>query len=314
MFLYKYTSLDNAMYILNDLTFFCSDIDTFNDPFEGKFIYEIKLKNYARNIAIALSIGSPVIINNKAICEILDSPIQGEMICIMRGLRDILSRHHKNKTITNQETYYQVENEIYDFLEMSNFLEHMSQDFLDTISPTSTASSFKQTTAKKFGILCLSKIKNHPLMWAHYANNHSGVMFEIDTSKELFLDIHSFSNEVSYVKKIPTFTNDTILGINKDLFPFENKKMIQLQLATKSEHWSYEDEVRYIVRKNTITDNIKKLNPHAIRGVYMGLQTPVESKEKISHLIQEKLPSTLIFETYLSKSSYDLESRELILK
>lgn len=315
MFLYKYTSLKNAMLLLNELTFHCSDIDTFNDPFEGKFIYGIGPKNFARNIAITLSIGKPIIVTHKGICEILSSSTQNEITNAMRGLYDILSKHYKNKTIINKETYYQVESEIYDFIIKSNFLEIMSTDFLDIISPTSTANSFMQITIKELGILCLSKSKNHPLMWAHYANNHSGVMFEIDTSKNLFIDgTSSFSKEVRYVNKIPTFTNDTILGINRKLFPTENEEMMQLHLATKSEHWNYEDEVRYMVNKGTPPNNKKKLNPNAIAGVYMGLQTPTESKKTISHLIQEKFPSTLMFETFLSEDSYDLESRELSLK
>ncbi len=314
MFLYKYTSHDNALLTLRNLTFYCSNIDAFNDPFEGKFIYPPKIDSIARQIAITLSINSPMIVNNIELCKILDSASQKKEIKIMRELRDLISKHYNNNTITNRETYYQVESEILDFLQKKHFMKHMGKSFVNDL-PDQIVNSFIKTTVRMLGILCLSKIKNHPLMWSHYAGNHSGLMFEIDSNKPLFIDnVKNFAMNVEYVDNIPSLSKEAILGLNKKLFEEENNELLKIHLATKSEHWRYEEEVRYMVEKSDPKNNIQRINPEAIKGIYIGLKTPEDSKAEILSIAKKNFPSTFIFETHLRKNSYELESIKLLLK
>lgn len=312
MLLYKYTSPENAIHTLSDLTLCWSNIDTFNDPFEGKFIYEKTVKDAARIITITLSIGHPIIVNNHDFNYLLDSSPKIKVLKLFRKLRTLITKMYTKVPFRSTSEYFEAENKIYKFLVQTNFMKHMNGEFLEFMNPYSTAESFIKSTAKSTGLLCLSKIKNHPLMWAHYAKEHTGIMFEIDSSKDFFCSKkHTLTKDVSYVQDIPKFSSDTILGINKILFPKENDEMHTLSSFTKSNAWSYEEEVRIMTKKADPNQNIYQINKDIICGIYLGLKTSQEIREQALSLAKKNIPSAFVFETYLNRDNYEIQSREV---
>lgn len=312
MLLYKYTSYRNAMEALNKSTLYWSDIDSFNDPFEGKFIYNKTLEDIARIFAITLSIGHPIIIGDTTLNNILNSAPKTKFIKIIRKIRDIIAIHHYNKTIKNKETYFIVEQELLNILKKSDFLSLFKKEKGTFIDPYSTAETFIRSTASTKGILCLSKVKNHPLMWAHYAIDHTGVMFEIDMNQPIFEHAKkSIIKDVNYVNQIPRFTRDTILGLNDKIFPEENDQMVELHAFTKSDHWSYEEEVRIMSPKDRPGKNIYTINKKFIKSIYLGLKTSEENRRAIINQTKINFPHAHVYETLLSKDSYEMRSNKI---
>jgi hypothetical protein len=92
------------------------------------------------------------------------------------------------------------------------------------------------------GVLCLSQNENQPLMWAHYADSHKGIMIEFDTENPTFNRKRTAFDElgrfrsVSYSKSRPAMNLETI---------FKNNSFEEFAL-TKAEQWSYEEEIRLI--------------------------------------------------------------------
>lgn len=90
----------------------------------------------------------------------------------------------------------------------------------------------------KNGVICMSKNWASPLMWAHYADSHKGVVLGFDVPDKAFY-------EVDYVKKRPTLT-DIGLNILDDITPDDIKRLIR----TKADGWAYEQEYRAYVALN----------------------------------------------------------------
>lgn len=312
MLLYKYTSAPDALLILKDLTLYWSNIDKFNDPFEGRFIYDKTLFDIARIFTITLSVNHPALLNEPRLNKILDSAPKIKLIKRIKKLRDLLDYHYTTNTIIDQKTYFQVENEIYKHLQRNNPIELFNGEAANFTDPYTTAQVFINSTVKTSGVLCLSKAKNHPLMWAHYSKNHSGVMFEFDIEDNILNNNKkTIIKDVQYTKDIPKFTSDTILGINKDLFPDENEKMIELHVFSKSDHWKYEQEVRAITRKESPDKNIYEMDKKILKSIHFGIKTSQENKELILSLIKQKSLKTAAYETFLNKENYTIMSKKI---
>lgn len=85
------------------------------------------------------------------------------------------------------------------------------------------------------GVICMSKDWASPLMWAHYADSHKGMVLGFDVPARSYL-------QVQYKKKRPTLKD---MGLDAvDSITVENIKRL---LTTKAHGWSYEQEYRAYV-------------------------------------------------------------------
>lgn len=128
--------------------------------------------------------------------------------------------------------------------------------------------------ADGLGILCLTQKNDNLLMWAHYADNHQGVCFEFDLSKDL--KTFCFPKKVNYGIDYPKidFINDQPSATNVIFY--------------KSVDWCYEKEYRVIdlyAYKNAKAGNIKPVrksfNREALTGIYFGCRCSDKDIKKI---------------------------------
>jgi len=89
----------------------------------------------------------------------------------------------------------------------------------------------KSKISSEYGLLCFSEDKYNPVQWAHYADNHKGVCLGFDIPEKKL-------RKVKYVAE--RLARETL---NQSDF---NEKL----LATKFNHWSYEQERRLIIDLN----------------------------------------------------------------
>lgn len=85
------------------------------------------------------------------------------------------------------------------------------------------------------GLLCFCRSWRNPVMWAHYAGNHSGVCYGFDVDPKTFIDVRYVSERL-YPNLSPT---NFLQHVGED-------QMVDL-FATKFIHWSYEEEVRLLI-------------------------------------------------------------------
>ncbi len=95
------------------------------------------------------------------------------------------------------------------------------------------------------GILSLSKTSNNLLMWAHYANEHKGIVIEINNKhydfKKLIKSVGKIK-PVKYITQRPNFSEF-----------LKNKEFPPTPLLFKSKEWKYEQEIRIFVKKQNVS-------------------------------------------------------------
>jgi hypothetical protein len=93
------------------------------------------------------------------------------------------------------------------------------------------------------GVVCLTREGNQPLMWAHYADSHRGLMFEFDESHACFNRHRSADDDFGFLRPVVYSARRPELRLSDD---DEGDRAFEIFALTKAEAWSYEQEVRLI--------------------------------------------------------------------
>ncbi|MFJ5457792.1 DUF2971 domain-containing protein [Pectobacterium sp. CHL-2024] len=115
------------------------------------------------------------------------------------------------------------------------------------------------------GIISLSESYNNPLMWAHYANEHKGLVVEFDFNESFFESsirtnngkasrfghnvlgfCYEYPEKVNYQRELPNFSRSE-LSAPDSINEHHWKKFFKTILFTKSIDWIYEQEQRIVV-------------------------------------------------------------------
>ena len=107
----------------------------------------------------------------------------------------------------------------------------------------------RERIAKSFGILSLSEIEDSLLMWAHYADEHRGVVLEFEGSHPYFnrrLHDHDVARSVRPVVYTPQRPRRAIVSYSADDGDFLDRLANDFFLV-KSPEWSYEREWRMLL-------------------------------------------------------------------
>lgn len=130
------------------------------------------------------------------------------------------------------------------------------------------------------GIISFTEDYNNPLMWAHYADEHRGLVVEFDFDKPFFMDsitelngrssrfgesylgdVFEFPEKVDYRREMPDFSRAEFSAPD-DMNEFHWKKFNRTILFTKSNDWIYEKEQRSVVRLRDADSVICKDNEY----------------------------------------------------
>ncbi|MCX6061808.1 MAG: DUF2971 domain-containing protein [Campylobacterales bacterium] len=189
---------------------------------------------------------------------------------------------------------------------MGNYFLSMSEEEAEEImsysnnlnDPTSyndAALDAKCGVRASIGVICFTAKPDNLLMWAHYANNHSGICIEFDSSA-----IH-FNGKFKDAS-ICEFTGNTIkdhyknIGILKKVeYQLERLSYIEPQefesntssWFVKSPEWKYEEEQRMLISLDSaIRDSNNnmyffEMEPTIIKSVILGCQMQASVKSEI---------------------------------
>jgi hypothetical protein len=192
---------------------------------------------------------------------------------------------------------------------------------------------FKQSVSPVTGVLSLSSHWNQngaELLWSHYAAKHTG--FVVGFNEEVMLswmrelsgapedaerqeaseglDVRPTS--VEYVNEMPS------------LVPCEESEvdLIHKLVTHKSEAWSYEDEVRYLMfnfdsdlKSIHLSDDnrAQKIPGEAIDEVTLGVNVSVSDAERTEEILREKDTEVGLYWARLKENEFGMERTPLEL-
>ncbi len=136
-----------------------------------------------------------------------------------------------------------------------------------------------------FGVFSLSQTSTSELLWAHYADEHRGVVLTYQFDKNFISDVQNKFVCFDFVK----YGQNTVTQylqtatINQQQPERFVDELAKLYLTTKTEAWSYEEEVRII---RTIPGPMQ-IPRGALREITFGLRTPPAEIDRITELASQ---------------------------
>ena len=178
-----------------------------------------------------------------------------------------------------------------------------------------------------------SEEKNNLLLWAHYAQNYSGMCIEYDFSKlpedllyHFFPIYYSPKRLISRKLERAIVEHEDLKRMNEDnCYPNDCEfiKDIMSLFLTKSTVWDYEKEWRMVATHPQVFNVAEDLDDDqevfyrinsqqisvagCIKSVYLGPQMKQNIKEHIVEICRDRLGNIPVYSTKLSKDKYELE-------
>lgn len=188
--------------------------------------------------------------------------------------------------------------------------------------------------------LSLSENKENLLMWAHYADNHSGFVIELDTESDFFKSNDKILFKIKYGIEKPFVTTNDFEEFSLKLYNYINKKeevpaeFIEKisDLFKKGQDWENEKEWRLLstVEKSINYNSIKQqvettyigsdyfdnnyislfeLPPNTISKIYVGERISKKTLRKLFLLLKHNISYSHIqlIQTKISDEQYKLD-------
>lgn len=160
----------------------------------------------------------------------------------------------------------------------------------------SLQTSFVQALSES-SVTCFSLVRDQPLMWAHYADAHAGVMFEFEQPGT---DAAFHGLDVSYVDKRPLVDPTAFLAGNTEI-----KKAI----LTKSDDWAYEEEVRMVEYRRPPGPRL--FQPSYLKSVTLGLKISDAHRQAIIDIVGRRRTAIPILQATLEPGTYKIEGHPI---
>lgn len=276
-YIYKFSNFtDRKIDSLSKREVWFSDLEKFNDPFEGEYKLESEFKNVANLI----------------------SAFRGVLISYNQ-FENLVKFENKIKDHVNNEW---TQEEIDAFI---NVLDSEMTEHIEAAKKVS-ASCFIQKRND------LEPLTNN-LMWSHYADGLRGFCLKFDHERlrrdfSLMNDgVYLASSDVKYSTEVPTVNSvkyfseyfiEEFPGINLAAKVF----MFNL-LSSKSDDWSYENEIRFFSGRV----GALSYSPDALVELIIGEKMDEPQQQKLISLMLEFFPKTKISQARKVSASYVVE-------
>ena len=159
-------------------------------------------------------------------------------------------------------------------------------------------------------VLCVSEERDNLLMWAHYAKDHTGVVFELLSLPEYDNPL-SVARRVEYVEEPPPFfTEEEWLADMLAIKRIDIKKLARRYVYYKSAHWRYEKEWRvwYPLIPTPATEYVDtSLSDVEFPAIYIGCKAREPFVEEAVQLVRSAFPAVKIYRARFRRDAYSLE-------
>lgn len=163
-------------------------------------------------------------------------------------------------------------------------------------------------------VFCVSEERDNLLMWAHYAKDHTGVVFE-------FLSLPEQDNPLSVARKVkyvpsppPFFTESEWVANILSLSRFDIKTLNRRYVYYKSSHWSYEKEWRVwypIIPAPTTDYTDNPILEAEFPAMYIGCKADDAFVKDAVKLARASFPHLRIYRAHRRRDDYGLEYAEI---
>jgi hypothetical protein len=159
-------------------------------------------------------------------------------------------------------------------------------------------------------VLCLSEVYDDLLMWAHYAEKHSGCVLKLRCLPEMDRPI-CMAKQVVYQPEYPVRASlEDYVKHQTGQMTLNDDKLYEAFVLTKSDHWQYEKEWRCIGRLSdsdiTIGFDFDPLIPEELEGIYLGCQIEEPTKETVLQLIKKDFPAANVYQSKIDTQKFRL--------
>jgi len=283
--LYKYTTASNAISILKTLEVRFTQAVAFNDPFDTS-----PLISYLYTSEEIELLFNEIIQNKLLIDNLLLEVANKEYDKLPFGLRNLIGTPEKLKEWFMQEMPkkgFSLQDGFHRLLKNTINTEETKAKILNNVI---------YGLRNHIGVFSLTKVHDSLLMWAHYADAHRGVVFELDEDNEFFKK-HSLLNysmdfEVIYMSQRPK-----VYFKVKDTTTDQMLEIVKAIAYTKSIEWRYEEEVRIIkfLDPQSYTGSndgggyhihLFEIPKDIIKNIFLGCKISSEDKKIIVELLK----------------------------
>jgi hypothetical protein len=147
------------------------------------------------------------------------------------------------------------------------------------------------------GILCLTEVPDHPLMWSHYADSHRGFVVGLERREGNSLGRGAMA--VKYQEKYPRLTAS---HFDRQT----NPSSADVLWLTKASYWAYEREWRVI---SVSGDQAHPIDTR-ISSVILGMRMPQDHREQLLSVLPDR-NNIQIFEAVKSSTQFALQLKPL---
>lgn len=174
-----------------------------------------------------------------------------------------------------------------------------------------TQNNIWKKSLRRTHVFCVTEDKDNLLMWAHYAREHTGVVFElanIQHEENVLINV----NKVEYVEKpldffsLEELTNWALFQVEPDL----SKIFYSTHACRKSAHWDYEKEWRVIgLHKDLVPKELHvdyKFIPSQLRSIFFGVNTAPHDVQSITSLAKAINPNIKFYRSVKKRKEYGI--------
>jgi len=291
---FKYVGRDRVENLLKQQQIRFTQPDALNDPFEMKRFRERHIQETMPALWMA-----PVTATGLIMDQITEHPTAMPVDAAIRARNEILESSVKFIAgMLGTSMPYRKE-EILD-------KQKQAYEFIDKMD--------------RYGILSMTQHPDNLLMWAHYANEHRGVVFEIDLENEAFCADFT-KGSVPYTDKNADEWRGDVQYRKKRATPPTSYEDFIASLFLKSPQWSYEAEYRIVRpvergRKIPATEGTSHdiylfpLPACCIKRLIFGVRSDNDFRNHIASIISrnpEELGHIELSQAQLRQDAYGLE-------
>jgi hypothetical protein len=162
---------------------------------------------------------------------------------------------------------------------------------------------------ERHGVFPTAKCNDNLLMWSHYADFHRGFVVGFKSTELVDFLQSTYANEelnfglfeVDYTNKFP------VIKPSADKSEIVNNSFIRM--TTKSHHWSYEEEYRYIVAGRT--NAVFSIDEELYEEIVLGCKMNPNTKKDILKVVDKNFPKIKIFETIQDKTAFKIHIKQI---
>lgn len=166
----------------------------------------------------------------------------------------------------------------------------------------------QKTTNSLLGALSLSEIRNHELMWSHYANEHRGYVIGFDVDHQFFNQKRTDVDELRHLRKIDYREKPPVINLmntsGEELF------------FVKSLKWEYESEWRMlmpladsskVIERQSYPIHLFSFPVETVSEVILGARMSDEDKGVLKTLVNDKkYEHVKLFQAELDNASFGI--------